>query len=71
MAEMKDTEVKAERAFLVGIQEDKMTKSETESLLEELKGLCSTLGVEVVGSIVAKLREKSAALLRARARLTR
>jgi GTP-binding protein HflX len=63
MAEMKDTEVKAERAFLVGIQEDKMTKAETESLLEELKGLCSTLGVEVAGSIVAKLREKSAALL--------
>jgi GTP-binding protein HflX len=63
MNDMKDTAARPERAFLVGIQDDKTLKGEAESLLTELGGLASSLGIEVAGSILAKLRERSAALL--------
>lgn len=62
MIEMKDTTLKAERAWLVGIQTDKVSKGEGTSLLQELKGLASSLGLEVIGSCFARVRERSPAL---------
>jgi GTPase len=62
MAELLDTEIRPERAFLVGVQTDKVPKAEAESLLLELRGLASTLGLEVAGQLLVKLRERNAAL---------
>jgi GTPase len=63
MAETTATEKRPERAYLVGVQTDKVPKTEAESLLSELGGLVSTLSLEVAGRSLVKLREKSAALL--------
>ena len=63
MAELTDTEQRPERAYLVGVQTDKIPKAEAESLLYELAGLASTLSLDVAGSILVKLRERNAALL--------
>jgi GTP-binding protein HflX len=62
MTELKDTVVHAERAFLVGVQTDKVGKAEADSLLHELAGLASTLGLETAGSMRVRVRERSAAL---------
>jgi len=62
MTELKDTVIRAERAWLVGVQTDKISKGEAESLLRELRSLASTLGVEVIGETFVKLRERNAAL---------
>lgn len=45
MAEPKDTAIRAERAFLVGVQTDTISKGEAESLLRELGGLAKSLGL--------------------------
>ena len=63
MAEMTETEKRPERAYLVGVQADKSTKAETESLLSELASLASTLALEEAGRVLVKLRERNAALL--------
>lgn len=63
MSELQDTAIRAERAFLVGVQTDKVPKTEAESLLAELGGLASTLGLEEAGRMLVKVREKTAALL--------
>jgi GTP-binding protein HflX len=63
MGELKDTAVCPERAYLVGIQADRAQKEEVESLLVELGGLASSLGLEVVGTCLTRVREKTAALL--------
>ncbi|MGA2547643.1 MAG: GTPase HflX [Rectinemataceae bacterium] len=63
MSEMQDTEIRPERAFLVGVQTDKISKSSAESLLAELGGLASTLGLEVAGRMMVRVRERNAALL--------
>jgi GTPase len=63
MSELKDTVERLERAYLVGIQADRVQKSEVESLLVELASLASSLGLEVAGTCLARLREKTAALL--------
>lgn len=63
MNELKDTAIRPERAFLVGVQTDKISKAEAESLLKELGSLASTLGVEKAGSMLVKLRDRTAALL--------
>ncbi len=63
MSELQDTAIRAERAFLVGVQTDKIPKSEAESLLAELGGLASTLGLEEAGRILVRVRERTAALL--------
>jgi GTP-binding protein HflX len=62
MAELKDTAIRAERAFLVGVQTDTIPKGEAESLLRELGGLATSLGLEVAGSMPVKVRERTAAL---------
>ena len=48
---------KVRRAFLVGIQNDDCGPEECEELLEELRALVDTLGLETVGRLVAKQRE--------------
>jgi GTP-binding protein HflX len=63
MTELQETAARPERAFLVGIQSDAVSKTEAESLLVELGGLAATLGLEVAGSIVARVRERNAATL--------
>jgi GTP-binding protein HflX len=63
MAELTDTEKRPERAFLVGVQDDKTLKGEAESLLVELGGLASSLSLVVAGRILVKLRERNPALL--------
>jgi len=63
MAETIATEKKPERAFLVGVQTEPVSKAEAESLLSELGGLAETLGLEVAGRCLVKPREKTAALL--------
>jgi len=63
MSDTYDNEIRPERAYLVGVQAEKATKAEAESLLGELGGLASSLGLEVAGTILAKLREKNPAFL--------
>ena len=60
---LKDTAEHPERTYLVGIQIDKIQKEEAESLLLELGGLASSLGLEITGTCLVRLREKTAALL--------
>jgi GTP-binding protein HflX len=62
MTELKDTTIRAERAFLVGIQTDRVGKGEAESLLRELGGLATTLGLGIAGELPVRIREKTAAL---------
>jgi len=63
MTELKDTAVRPERAFIVGVQTDAVPKAEAESLLAELAGLASTLGLEEAGRLCVRIRERTAALL--------
>ena len=62
MAELKDTLIRAERAFLVGVQTDTVSKPEAESLMRELGGLANSLGLDVAGSMQVRVRERNAAL---------
>ncbi len=62
MAELKDTAEKAERAYIVGIDEGHASDSENESLLKELASLAKTLGINVIGSMQVRVREKNPAL---------
>jgi GTPase len=63
MSDTIDNEDRPERAFLVGIQADKQDKADAEGLLAELGGLASSLGLEIAGRILARLRERNPALL--------
>lgn len=63
MTELIDPRPKVERSLLVGIEQDTIRKIEAQSLLDELKGLVKTLGIEVADSMLVKLREKTANLL--------
>lgn len=58
-----ETAQRAERAFLVGVRDADTRQPEAESLLKELGGLAGSLGIEPVGSILAQIRERSAATL--------
>jgi GTP-binding protein HflX len=63
VSETVDPRPKAERAFLVSIEYEDIKKEEAASLLRELGGLAKTLGLEVVGSLPVKLRERTGSLL--------
>ena len=63
MSELHDPEIRSERAFLVGVQTDKISKPVAASLLAELGGLAKTLGLEVAGRMQVRVRERNAALL--------
>jgi GTP-binding protein HflX len=62
MAELHDTLIRPERTYLVGIQNDKIPKEEAVSLLDELGGLATSLGIEVVGRMLVRVRETNSAL---------
>ncbi len=63
MNQLYDNTPKAERALLVGVESDRIESKEAASLVRELSGLASSLGVEPVATIMVKLREKTAKLL--------
>lgn len=56
-----DTKIRT--AFLVGMQNQGRGPEEAASLTAELGELCDTLGLEIVGSIIAKQREPNPRLL--------
>ncbi|HUX37639.1 MAG TPA: GTPase HflX [Rectinemataceae bacterium] len=62
MKELEETADRPERSWLVGIQTDRVGKGEAESLLRELGGLASTLGLERVGETPVRVRERNPAL---------
>ena len=50
---------RANRAILIGLQRQGETAEEAQCLLDELHELVGNLGVEIRGSLIAKLREES------------
>ncbi len=63
MNEFHETVARPERAYLVGVRDGEVRAPEAESLLRELAGLASTLGLETVGSMLVGLRIRTAATL--------
>lgn len=63
MAKLKETAPQAEKAFLVGVENGQTGAAEASSLLRELEGLADSLGLQVAGTMLVKLREKTANLL--------
>ena len=55
MEEIRIDPRKVERAFLVGVQDEQTTLAEAEDHLNELASLSDTMGVDVVGRIVARV----------------
>jgi GTP-binding protein HflX len=62
VSELSDPRPKPERTLLIGVETDAVRKAEAKSLLEELKGLATTLGLEIADQMLIKLREKTANL---------
>ena len=60
---MHDTAARPERAYLVGVRDEEVKITEAESLLKELAGLASTLGIETAGTVMVQLRTRSPATL--------
>ena len=60
---MHDTAARPERAYLVGVRDGEVRAPEAESLLRELSGLASTLGIETAGSVMVGLRTRTAATM--------
>ena len=56
---MFDVENKAPKVFLAGSRDKKTTKNQSESLIRELEGLSSTLGLEIAGREIVNIREQS------------
>ncbi len=50
---------RSNRAILVGLQRSEDTEAEAQALLDELHELVSNVGVEIRGSVLAKIREVS------------
>ena len=48
-----------QRALLVGIYQDKAEEAETLDLIEELRELVSTLGIGIVGSLIARVPKQN------------
>ena len=63
VTELHETAARPERAYLVGVRDEEVRIVEAESLLRELSGLTSTLGIETAGTIMVGLRARSAATL--------
>ena len=75
MSELHDTAERRERCFLVGVQSgtrvtgrktsesEAMDAADAENLLRELGGLADSLGLERVGTLMVKLRERTPNLL--------
>ena len=58
-----ETAARPERAYLVGVRDEEIKAEEAGSLLSELGGLATTLGIEVAGTALVVLRAKSPATL--------
>jgi GTP-binding protein HflX len=58
-----DTVARPQRAFLIGVRDGEVRVTEAESLLKELAGLASSLGIETVGSMMVGLRIRTAATM--------
>jgi len=63
MTEMQETAAPPERALLIGIQTDKVSKHEAESLLSELASLAKTQGIREAGRILVRIRDRTASHL--------
>ena len=63
MIDLEENRNKVQNAILVGIQGPKMTREETDSLLDELEELVTNLDIPVARKIVVKLREPNPAYL--------
>lgn len=63
MKEMQDTAAPAERALIIGIQDEDTPELEARSLMAELQSLAKTLGIECCGTMLVKLRDRNPALL--------
>jgi len=63
VTELHETAARPERAYLVGVRDEEVRIVEAESLLRELSGLTSTLGIETAGTMMVGLRTRSAATL--------
>ncbi len=61
--------MKCERSFLIGIQEEKSSREESLSHLEELESLARTMGIPAAGSLVARIRKVHPATLLGRGKL--
>ncbi|MDR2247718.1 MAG: GTPase HflX [Treponema sp.] len=57
MKQLIDNREKPKRALLVGIRDEKISRSESDSLSAELAGLADTLGFEIAGQETARVRE--------------
>ncbi len=60
---MHETAARPERAYLVGVRDGDVRAPEAESLLKELSGLASSLGIETAGSVMVGLRTRTAATM--------
>jgi GTP-binding protein HflX len=58
MTELQDTAPAPTRALLIGIREQRSDDAEAASLSKELAGLAKTLGVDIVGQEVVRIRER-------------
>lgn len=63
MNELHETAARPERAYLVGVRDGDVRAPEAESLLKELSGLASSLGIETAGSVMVGLRTRTAATM--------
>jgi GTP-binding protein HflX len=57
MKEIYEVEEQPKRAFLIGIQDNRTSREEAESLSRELSGLAGTLGVEQIAREIVHIRE--------------
>jgi 50S ribosomal subunit-associated GTPase HflX len=59
MKRLIDNREKPKRALLVGIRDAKTTKEESDSLSVELAELADTLGFEIAGREMVRIKEQS------------
>lgn len=63
MKQSQDISYRKERAFLTAISDDRVSAVEAESLLDELAGLAKSQEIEIAGTILVSLRDKTPAFL--------
>lgn len=63
MFDLEENRKKVQRALLIGIQQPRMTRQESEYLLEELEELTINLDIPIVERMIVKLRQTSPAFL--------
>jgi len=63
MFDLEENRKKVQRAMLIGIQHPRMTRQESEYLIEELEELTSNLDIPVIEQTIVKLRKPNPAML--------